>query len=227
MNNENALCLNEYHPFFDVMKGYAGACSFIKAGLDLVSNDIENMRYVPRSICEYLTEYRQVITYTLVGFIKDDELYLSRYCRNKNTTGESRLKGKLSLGYGGHVNDEGEHHLVGFNKMIYEHAMREINEELVIDTTLVRNIGYQDRLPLLAQPVNSFRTMGFVFDNTTEVGRSHFGVVSLLIMSEEEVLKMTGREPQIGVLSPMKLTDLKTADLNDAEKWSKIMISAL
>ena len=117
-----------------------------------------NQRFIPKSEAEKDPTFKQLLPYIL---ILNNEGHIAHYKRGKSS-GEPRLHGCRSVGFGGHINssdgvlDDGcgaNYYGVGAN--------RELNEELRFTP---------DNLKL------SLDTLGLLYDNNTEVGKVHLGV---------------------------------------------------
>lgn len=100
--------------------------------------------------CEYDENTQQLIPYIVVW----DGGY-NVLCYQRKGGGEKRLDAKLSIGFGGHVNDGDETFLSG--------VYRELNEEIDATESIYP-------LPLLGP-------IGFIRETESEVGRVHTGVL--------------------------------------------------
>ncbi len=116
---------------------------------------------------------------------------------------EARLHDRLSIGVGGHINTED---LAGDELEVIRHGLlRELHEEVWIE----------DHLPM--------RLLGFINDNSTEVGQVHTGICYLVDVphkacSVRETDKMEGVW-----MSPTELRQ----DYDRLETWSQIALDAL
>jgi len=111
----------------------------------LLSDLLPYRLLVPRSVCETDEELLQVIPYIVVRCGK----YVMCYSR---AGGEPRLDAKVSIGFGGHINDQDPFYGDGVN--------REGREEL-------RGFDAIYMTPPL----------GFIYDDSNPVGRVHLGVL--------------------------------------------------
>jgi predicted NUDIX family phosphoesterase len=119
-----------------------------KEGYDLIRL---NLRPIDRALAESDNSFKQVIPYLVVQY--ENELLL--YKRTKKQS-ETRLHEKLSIGIGGHINPIDS---TPVSDTIIECLKRELEEEVSIE--------------LMSEP----EFMGFINDDTTEVGRVHLGLV--------------------------------------------------
>lgn len=141
-------------------------------------------------------EYVHVIPYVKVISIPDgdshDKFFIA-YERGKES--ERRLDGKISIGWGGHV-EESDYHL-GLNliELINDSANRELKEEI----------------PDIH--VGPIHWTGFIMDPTTEVGRQHFGIHGITFAGAVE---KTDNYFPLNPLNPK-------VDLERLEVWSKLI----
>ncbi len=158
--------------------------------------------FVERGYAERTPSWKQVIPYSLVLSAETGRLLLLRRLPGG---GEKRLRDKLSIGVGGHVNPEDLEGTAG--DPILAGTRREIEEELLVEGT------YE------IQPV------GLLNDDSNPVGAVHVGVVQILIVQgsvrirEQDLLE--GR-----MATPQELALLR-AQGADFETWSSILIDAL
>lgn len=127
----------------------------------------ENTRFMRRGDAELDRAYKQLIPYAIFMSRVDGEPQIFAYRRGQGQ-GEARLRSKWSAGIGGHVNDSdlGETEIDAFEAG----TKREIAEEVV-----------------LGSPTLSFKKVGLVNDDSTEVGSVHLGVVCLVELAEPKM----------------------------------------
>jgi predicted NUDIX family phosphoesterase len=173
-------------------------CGITKVSMGLfcsIKQKIDNFGlFKKRSGVENDPKFKQIIPY--VVFRCGYEYFV--YQRGKKS-GEQRLVGKYSLGIGGHINP-----CDGFgNYGSYLNATkREIKEEIEINDWE------------LGQP------MAIINDNTTDVGKVHFGIVHLCTLKHTRIIP---KEEQI-VNSKFVHFD-KIQEFEDKfENWSKLFI---
>lgn len=127
-----------------------------------------------RNLLEDDPSYKQIIPYAVICC--GDEAYLFR--RTKKQT-ESRLHNLYSLGVGGHMNPCGEP--LGLT-YIHHELEREMREEVLLHDDC---------------HITAMAPIGFINDDTNEVGRVHLGVLYQINVSSKsleinEKDKMTG-----------------------------------
>jgi predicted NUDIX family phosphoesterase len=162
--------------------------------------DKKNNSFQPRAQAETNPDFKQIIPYVVVT----DGKSILHYVRGKKA-GEQRLVAKGSIGIGGHINDE-DHSLFAVGLQAFQEAVeREVREELSVQ-------GSFD-----AKPV------GLINDDSTEVGRVHFGVVHLLFRTPDKVKK---NEQVITQVEFVPIEELK-AKREQMETWSQLCLDNL
>jgi len=151
-------------------------------------------RFVDRDDAENDPSLKQIIPYVLIRC--GERIMLIKRLREQS---ERRLWDKYSIGIGGHLNPEdGE---ADFFDAFLSGLKRELHEELDISTE------YDCRL------------VGCINDDTTDVGRVHFGIVFQAQLAEDKVRiretsKMTGEFVELNELAAIH---------PNMESWSKIV----
>ena len=153
--------------------------------------------FLKRSECETDPTYKQIIPYVIVS-------YHNKYLLLKRlpAQGEKRLHGLYSIGVGGHIKENED---AGEKDIIVAGTLRELNEEVALSR--VGAPGY----------------IGFLNDNTNEVGSVHLGLVFMLGANDDyfkinEPDKMTGSWASLDELGLLA---------DRAETWSRVMIDFL
>jgi predicted NUDIX family phosphoesterase len=151
--------------------------------------DPDKMKVMDRDKAETNPKFKQIIPYCMI--VNEENKFLV-FERGK-TGGESRLVGRLSLGIGGHL---------GCTELNYEDGlMRELEEEL-------------SKLH-----VTSSKLIGFLNDDSDEVGKVHFGVVHLFFINGKvKALEECIKNPQFLTAEEVKKR------IVDFENWSQILI---
>jgi predicted NUDIX family phosphoesterase len=157
----------------------------------------KNNSFQPRAQAETNPNFKQIIPYVVVT----DGKSILHYVRGKKA-GEQRLVAKGSIGIGGHINDE-DHTLFAFGLQAFQNAVkREVCEELAVQG------------PFDARPV------GLINDDSTEVGRVHFGIVHVLFRTPDKVKK---NEQVITRVEFVPIEELK-AKREQMETWSQLCL---
>jgi len=154
--------------------------------------------YRNRSEAEQDPHYKQLIPYVLI-------LCNGRILRYRRGRGgqETRLHGLFSVGIGGHISEE-DHGLFS-SKIGYQEGMRrEIMEEVAVEEAKEAAVAV-------------------INDDSTEVGKVHFGVVHIMHVAAESVV---GRRS--GILAPEFVPVAEAArDLSGYESWSGFCLEKL
>jgi len=163
--------------------------------------DKRNNSFQPRAQAETNPNFKQIIPYVVVT----DGKSILHYVRGKKA-GEQRLVAKGSIGIGGHINDNDDPTLfTNYSQAFQDAVKREVCEELAI----------QDEFD--AKPV------GLINDDSTEVGRVHFGVVHVLFRTPEKVKK---NEQVITQVEFVAIEELKKRR-EQMETWSQLCLDHL
>jgi predicted NUDIX family phosphoesterase len=166
--------------------------------------DPAHTSYLPRYEVENDPSYKQLIPYVL--FRHQDGTGCAtvfQYARGMKQD-ESRLRGKRSIGIGGHISlKDAAPNSVGSG--YYEGMERELAEEVSIETP------YRDRC------------IGLINDDETSVGRVHLGIVHLFDVERPAIV---ARESEI-VDGRFRPVQEMLPSLDDFEMWSQICLRAL
>jgi predicted NUDIX family phosphoesterase len=169
VNNEEYRLSQEEHVLvipasrLELLGEFDGFRPFCPQAFEALLNP-EFMQFRPRSSVEDDPSYKQLIPYALLQADIDGQTCLFQYTRG-NGQGEKRLHAKRSVGIGGHISRED-----ATGEDWYRSGMRrELSEEVILES------DYEEDL------------VGFIFDNTSPVGRVHLGVVHLLHLTTPDV----------------------------------------
>lgn len=144
--------------------------------------------------------YKQLISYCLLENENDEILVYQRLSGG----GEERLHGQSSVGVGGHMNN-----VVGadsINEVLRVNAQRELHEEVGLTEDRSQNMEY----------------IGFINDDTNEVGKVHIGVVFKIKVKSSDVEVKETDTLKINWISQDKINDL-----NHFESWSALILKDL
>lgn len=184
---------------FEQLGVFQGFNSNVNRYLPVILN-IKNNRFMARSQAETNPDFKQIIPYVVIT----DGKNVLHYVRGKKA-GEQRLVAKGSVGIGGHINDE-DHTLFAFGMQAFQDAVkREVCEELAI------------------QGEFNARPVGLINDDSTEVGRVHFGIVHVLFCTPEQVKK---NEQVITQVEFIPIDELKVKR-EQMESWSQLCLDNL
>ncbi|PTI48089.1 NUDIX domain-containing protein [Staphylococcus succinus] len=144
--------------------------------------------------------YKQLISYCILENEHDEILVYERLSGG----GESRLHGQSSIGVGGHMND-----VLGaesINEVLRINAQRELEEEVGLPDHKSQNLTY----------------IGFINDDTNEVGEVHLGVVFKIKVSSIDV-----EAKETDTLRIKWVDQSKIDNYDEFETWSSLILEAL
>ncbi len=160
----------------------------------------EFMEFRPRSSVEEDPTFKQLIPYAILqtGDAASPEVF--QYTRGKGQ-GEKRLHALRSVGIGGHISKED----ADGEDLYRSGMMRELNEEMEV------NAKFQEEL------------VGFIYDDTSPVGRVHLGVVHRLTLDSDDA---RNRESEL-VESGFESVENMKQRLDEFETWSQLCLTNL
>jgi predicted NUDIX family phosphoesterase len=184
----------------EVLKGHLPASGVFWRS-DLLPLILHSLSCVPRSRAERDETLKQLIVYVV---IEADGRYLSYWRTPK--TGENRLQREYSIGVGGHVNGQDMSTLqLSESEALMTAVWREVREEVDISS---------------GRPVTP-TLMAYINDDTTDVGRVHFGTVWLLRLRKASASPRGGKGiGRVEFLSAEQLRD----NSGQYERWSQLLI---
>lgn len=150
---------------------------------------------------------KQFVTFTLV-FHKTSLLI---YRRGKFTTTSERLKGQLSVGFGGHVNDKDFSLFASGGDALLHNAARELREELFLDEY------YDDQ----EETKNRAELLGYVNVDDSPDAEHHVAV--LIAFNHKSPDLPTKGEMSINKLEWLDLT-IRKNDLSEFDLWSRMIL---
>ncbi|MFK7738043.1 MAG: phosphoesterase [Pirellulaceae bacterium] len=161
--------------------------------------DPSYMEFRPRSTVEEDPTFKQLIPYAVLR-VDPATPSVFQYTRGKGQ-GEKRLHALKSIGIGGHISKEDAD-----GEDLYRSGMqRELTEEMVIDS------AYQDQM------------VGFIYDDSTPVGRVHLGIIHLLTLESTDA---RARETEL-VESGFESVESMKQELDRFETWSQLCLNHL
>jgi predicted NUDIX family phosphoesterase len=178
---------------------FSGFRPFCPEALGALLNP-EFMEFRPRSSVEDDPTFKQLIPYAILQADIDGRPSLFQYTRGSGQ-GEKRLHAKRSVGIGGHISREDAQ-----GEDLYRSGMlRELSEEMVLES------DYNEEL------------VGFIYDDTSPVGRVHLGVVHLLRLQQPNA---RAREDDLVDSDFAPIEQLKQ-QLDSFETWSQLCLNHL
>ncbi|ANK37071.1 MULTISPECIES: NUDIX domain-containing protein [Staphylococcus] len=144
--------------------------------------------------------YKQLVSYCILENENDEILVYERLAGG----GESRLHGQSSIGVGGHMNDvKGAESI---NEVLRINAQRELEEEVGLSDSKTQNLAY----------------IGFINDDTNEVGEVHLGVVFKIKVNSNDV-----EAKETDTLKIKWVNQSKIDNYDDFETWSTLILQSI
>lgn len=171
---------------------------------DLYAN---HCHFMDRTKAEVDNSVKQFVTFTLVHH----KTNLLIYRRGKFTTTSERLKGQLSVGFGGHVNHKDFSLFATGGDALLQNAARELREELFLDE-------YYDNQE---ETKNQAELLGYVNVDDSPDAEHHVAVLVAFNHNSSEL--PTKGEMSINKLEWLDLTHRKN-DLSDFDLWSRMIL---
>lgn len=166
--------------------------------------------FVERDYAERTPTLKQVIPYTVVT--RGDEVLL---LRRLGGSGESRLRDKLSIGVGGHINPE--------DVETRESVRSGVAEGDVVRAGSEREL--EEEIELTGE--HRIHAVGILNDDSNPVGAVHVGWVQVLELEPGGDARIREREVLEGSFVPRsELTSLLDQDAN-FETWSALLVARL
>lgn len=183
------------------------SCAFLQSPALLSS-----LFYMDRDLAEKNENFLQLIPYCVFKCGKNFLVY-----QRTKKGGESRLHDKWSLGVGGHINDSD-----GEITTSYESGMlRELSEEVDFKIPAYYELSYYD---VKNVPTYTNQVLGFIYDDSNEVGRVHFGVVHLIEVNNDIILNFRDEALDKG---SWVYYDWLVENSEKFENWSQLVIEHL
>lgn len=173
---------------------------------DIVINIESNYTTMRRGDAEENPAFKQPIPYCIIQrrFGSEKEVFLYK---RLSGGGETRLHDKLSIGAGGHMNDNPD--IKGFSDILKDNLDRELEEELDIKSEL-RQLNF----------------LGIINDDENEVGKVHVGLLVILLVDEDATVDVRETDQLEGEwIKVDKLLEEET--FSKLESWSQIAAKAL
>lgn len=163
--------------------------------------DRSNQSFRPRSLVEDDPSFKQLIPYVILECSDEKQTRLFQYTRGKGQ-GEKRLHALRSIGIGGHISvDDAE------GDDWYRNGMqRELSEEVHLEC------AGKDRI------------VGLIYDDTSDVGRVHLGIVHIMQLSS---CKVSPREDHLLEAGFKPVDAMIKEEMSQLETWSQLCLRHL
>lgn len=174
--------------------------------VDYHARILSHYQYMKRGLAEKDPTFKQPIGYCLIVNSRDNSIFAYQRASQDKHYGEKRLQGKWSLGIGGHIEECDSKN----GNPLFESMIREIGEEVEI-----------------SPPCNpqALRVLGYINEETTDVGKVHFGILYLLETQASAILPKA-REIFHGDFRRLEDVEFMMNTLT-FEDWSKISLEPL
>lgn len=172
---------------------------------DYESRILANLQEMRRGDAEIDSSFKQPIGYAIVFNFETKKVFAYQRSKKDERYGEKRLQGKWSWGVGGHI----EPLDTGNENPIKESLRREVlNEEINI---------FGD--------VHSLDVLGYINDDSNEVGKVHFGILYGVKINGYATPK--DEEMSFGKMLNLNRLEEICSDSSDVESWSRIALTPL
>lgn len=203
--NEEMVLVAPRELVFKLTEPFLGICTDPHVVTTILKQFSMYHSFERRGDMETDESYKQLIPYVLVR--RGDEVLIYR---RLGGGGEGRLHGKVSVGFGGHMNDVHNEHGQGvrFKEKVMKNLWRELDEEL--DIAVDRD---ECRLNFIGV-VNDD-------DDPLETGKYHLGLVAVLDIPEDAQVNVREDDAHaIRFIKADRLVDVR----DEAEAWSVHLI---
>lgn len=171
---------------------------------DFISNITDNYFFHRRGDAEQDYTLKQPISYCIIVNPKSKKIYTYKRAASKEAYGETRLYGNWSIGVGGHI----EQVDAKSDDPLTDSLKREISEEVECDL---------ERL--------DFKVLGYINDESNDVGKVHFGVLYVALTKEENILPKNA-ESVIGEFKDIsEIEEICKGD--EVDNWTRIAYEPL
>lgn len=185
----------------ELLLGRSPFQGFLPAGRqDYETLILENFRYEPRAAVEEDPTLKQPIAYCMIVNPEKSLLFIYRRAESEGDYAEARLRGKWSIGIGGHI-DPGD---LDDPNPLHASMLREIDEEIELNR--------------FGEP----RILGYINDDVDMVGKVHFG---LLYIVETEAVFVAPRSVEVAEAKMITVGEWNEMLGNEGitiEGWSRI-----
>ncbi|MFA6437197.1 MAG: NUDIX domain-containing protein [Candidatus Paceibacterota bacterium] len=166
---------------------------------------LKNHLFMARDEAESNPKFKQPIAYIVIVNPVTRKVFVFRRSNRDDRYPEKRLQGKLSCGVGGHLEQQDTQE----GNPIRLGATRELGEEVIIE-------GSSEIVPI-----------GFINDDSDDVGKVHFGVVYLV---KTQATRVQPKDPEVESGSYYSLEELdQLMQSSDVviENWSRLIINQM
>ncbi|MCX6355813.1 MAG: NUDIX domain-containing protein [Candidatus Aureabacteria bacterium] len=172
---------------------------------DYESVILGNYRYVPRAQAEVDPNLKQPVAYCAIVNPRERRVFAYRRATAKDDYAEERLRGKWSIGIGGHIDPADR----SAANPVRASLVRELAEELVWEGP--------------AEP----RLIGYINDDRDMVGKVHFGLLYRIDKGMKEIRARTGEIAEARMVAWKEWEKMMRSRAYRVEGWSRIVSEPL
>ena len=215
--------------------------------VDFESRILSNLKSMRRGDAEKDPSHKQPIGYALIINPKTKEVFAYQRSSKDKNYGEKRLQGKWSWGVGGHIEpfdvkiaNAENHTLKHVDECNLEHPKIPSKPRLKsrgkiqgffdsengnpIRESMLREV-IEEELELIGE-IKSSSVLGYVNDDSNDVGKVHFGIL-YLIEFEGQVKPRDSEIAHGRLMSINELEKICSSPDKDVETWSEIALGPL
>ncbi len=177
---------------------------------DFEEHILKNSMFIKRWFADEDPEsreyFKQPIGYLVVVNSGLKKVFVYKRAEQDTHYTEKRLQGKYSIGLGGHI----EEHDFGKGNALFSSSKRELDEEVKIYGNVL-----------------SIRPIGYINDDSNDVGKVHFGILYIVDVDAEKV-EPADNEAMFGKM--MSIDEIESIIKNpecSMESWSEIALGPL
>lgn len=171
-----------------------------------------------RKAAEHDFDTKQIIPYVVISDMSENKIL--SYARTTKGN-EDRLHELRSIGFGGHMNELAD--VVDYGTMEeFEIALRQWTETFKLNIKKELEEEVLDKVEFTDDNLN---LIGFINDESNDVGRVHLGVVFRYLIEDMQSVKI--KEDKLSNYEWLSLENLKEVDLSVYENWSKLILDLL
>jgi predicted NUDIX family phosphoesterase len=175
------------------------------AACDYESLILKGYRYAPRAEAEENPALKQPIAYCIIVNPREGLILAYRRAEREGDYAEKRLRGKWSMGVGGHIDPVD---LDGANP---------------IRTSMLRELGEEIVCPCAGEP----RILGYINDDVDMVGKVHFGLLYRLDTDARSVASATREIAEARMIPAAEWRERLACGGGAVEGWSRIAFGPL
>tara|TARA_Y100000034_G_scaffold98134_1_gene120083 strand:- start:214 stop:831 length:618 start_codon:yes stop_codon:yes gene_type:complete len=170
---------------------------------DYESRILNNFKYMRRGSAENDPRHKQPIGYALIVNPITKKVFAFKRT-NQNTDG--RMHNKWSWGVGGHIERIEEEE----DNPVYAGLLRELREEVE-----------------MGGEITGIKVLGYINDDSDEVGQVHFGVLYLIETDSKEIKPKNHESIEGDLMEIRELNDICLNPELEVESWSNIALAPL